>query len=231
MTRIRRSLSVVASLLASGLALGACQTSGPTDAAVSAYTAEADSPATLKGLTCSNNGGMGRTVPLTASRVRAGDPAYIEFRGRMSPAIPSGHMYVAFGRLDAAGNPVSRYHIGSYPKGYVVGLYGGALVPMPVELEPSILDCSMGTFDAYRVSLTEEQYKKLLAKVAYYRRNPPTWTMFGFNCNNFAASLGSVAGLREPVGRAVPTFAYVQAYIRANGDGGQISKPVQRPDA
>lgn len=227
--RLSRRLPLAA-LLCGLLAIAGCQTNGPvTDAALdSSPTVKLGyAPETLKGLTCKNNGGMGRTEKLTASRVRAGDPAYMEFRGRMSPAIPSGHMFVAFGRLDAAGKPTSRNYIGSYPKGLLIGLYGGAVVPMPVDLEPSILDCTLPAFDAYRVSLTEAQYDRLLAKVAYYRRNPPTWTLFGFNCNNFAASLGTVAGLRAPTNTALPSFAYVRAFIEANGDGRQIRKPVQ----
>ena len=43
--------------------------------------------------------------------------------------------------------------------------------------------------------------------------------MFGFNCNNFAASMGEVAGLREPKDRNQPSFSYIYAYIKANGDG------------
>lgn len=227
--RSHRRFSIVAALCAL-LAVAGCQTNGPvSDAALDSSPSVklGYAPETLKGLTCKNNNGMGRTEKLTASRVTPGDPAYMEFRGRMSPAIPSGHMFVTFGRLDAAGQPTSRNYIGSYPKGLLLGLYGGAVVPMPVDLEPSILDCTLPAFDSYRVSLSEAQYDRLLAKVAYYRRNPPTWTLFGFNCNNFAASLGTVAGLHAPLNTALPSFAYVQAFINANGDGAQIRKPIQ----
>ncbi|RCW83138.1 hypothetical protein [Phyllobacterium bourgognense] len=71
---------------------------------------------------------------------------------------------------------------------------------------------------AYRVSLTENQYQQLLGKVQADIANPPMWRMFGYNCNNYAASLGSVAGLVEPANRAQPSFSYIYAYIDANGD-------------
>jgi len=44
--------------------------------------------------------------------------------------------------------------------------------------------------------------------------------MFGFNCNNYDATLGSVADLVEPANRAQPSFSYIYAYIGADGDKG-----------
>lgn len=172
----------------------------------------------LPQLTCGGHGGMGRSDKLTAKRVRPGDPAYIEFRLRAALSVPSGHLYVVFGRLDADGKPVSRQYIGLFPDGGPVGLYAGAVVPMPAELKPDFNDCSFPASAAYRVSLTEGQYQALLSKARAYLANPPKWRMFGFNCNNFAASLGSVAGLREPENRNQPSFSYIYAYIKANGD-------------
>jgi hypothetical protein len=95
---------------------------------------------------------------------------------------------------------------------------------MPAELKPSYADCHFATGAAYRVSLTEAQYQSLLGKVRTNLANPPKWTMFGYNCNNYAASLGSVAGLVEPSNSALPSFAYIYAYIEANGD----KKPAAR---
>ena len=37
---------------------------------------------------------------LTASDVTPGDPAYIEFRTRLTTFIPSAHMYIVFVQLD-----------------------------------------------------------------------------------------------------------------------------------
>ena len=133
-------------------------------------------------------------------------------------------MYAVFGRLDANGNPVTRQYNGLFPKGSLLGLYGGALIPMPAELKPSYADCHFATGAAYRVSLTEAQYQSLLGKVRANLANPPKWTMFGFYCNIYAASLGSVAGLVEPSNSALPSFAYIYAYIEANGD----KKPAAR---
>jgi hypothetical protein len=170
-------------------------------------------------LTC--GGAKGRAAKLTASRVRAGDPAYMEFRQRRTLSIPTGHMYVVFGRLDEKGNPVTRQYIGLFPKGGAAGFYAGAMAPISADLAPDYADCSYHVSAAYRVSLSEDQYGRLLGKVRSTLANPPKWSMFGFNCNHFAASLGEVAGLREPpkADHDLPSFSYIHAYIKANGDG------------
>lgn len=199
------------------LALAACQSTPPAASGTPlAYAPE------IPELTCAAHGNPnGNATKLTANRTRIGDPAYIEFRQRPSPGIPSGHLYAVFGRLDAEGNPVTRQYNGLFPKGSLVGLYGGAVIPMPAELKPSYGDCHFSTAAAYRVSLSEGQYQQLLGKVRANLANPPLWRMFGYNCNNYAASLGSVAGLVEPANRAQPSFSYIHAYIAANGDKGR----------
>jgi hypothetical protein len=171
-------------------------------------------------LTCTSWGKpRGRDDKLTAKRVTPGDPAYIEFRLRAALSVPSGHLYVVFGRLDADGKPMTRQYIGLFPNGGPIGLYAGALLPMPAQLEPDFNDCTFPASAAYRVSLSEDQYRRLLAKVNATLASPPKWRMFGFNCNNFAASMGEVAGLREPKDRNQPSFSYIYAYIKENGDG------------
>ncbi|MCX8280827.1 hypothetical protein OSJ77_11540 [Phyllobacterium sp. 0TCS1.6C] len=216
---IRAARSPIAIALLS-LSLAACQSTAqsPQTAAMNAYAPE------MPDLTCAPHGNPnGGAAKLTANRTNPGDPAYIEFRQRLSPGIPSGHLYVVFGRLDEKGNPVTRQYNGLFPKGSLIGLYGGAIVPMPAELKPSYADCHFTPGAAYRVSLTENQYQQLLAKVRANMARPPLWRMFGFNCNNYAASLGSVAGLVEPANTAQPSFSYIYAYIAANGDKGRKS--------
>lgn len=171
-------------------------------------------------LTCASHGvPNGSAAKLTSSRVKVGDPAYIEFRQRLSPAIPSGHLYVVFGRLDKNGEPQTRQYVGLYPRGSVVGLYGGAIIPVPAELRPNIGDCKFASKAAFRVSLSENQYQALLQKVRATLASPPLWHMAAFNCNHFAASLGEAVGLKAPADSLLPSFAYIHALIRANAEG------------
>ena len=77
-------------------------------------------------LTCTAYGKpQGRADKLTAKRVKPGDPAYMEFRLRAALSVPSGHLYVVFGRLDPDGNPVTRQYMGLFPRGGPIGLYAG----------------------------------------------------------------------------------------------------------
>lgn len=156
---------------------------------------------------------------LSASNVNAGDPAYIEFRTRLTTLIPSGHMYVVFGRLDASGKPVSSHIVGLFPKGSLIGMYGGAVAWVPAHVKPYMLECSVSAvIDAWRISVSEDQYQTILARARSKLAKPPLWNMFGFNCNHFAAEFGSLIGLRKPKNKNLPAFAYLPAYIQANPD-------------
>lgn len=206
------------SAFALAAALAGCQ-SMPTENAAGAATTLGYA-AEFPKLTCAAYGSpAGKAARLTASRVRAGDPAYMEVRSRATVSIPTGHTYVVFGRLDAKGNPVTRQYIGLFPKGGAVGFYAGSVASIDADLAPDITDCSYRVNSAYRVSLTEDQYARLLGKVRSALASPPKWRMFGSNCNTFAVSLGSVAGLRAPSNIDQPSFTFVPAYIKANGDG------------
>jgi hypothetical protein len=215
----RRAVSV----LALAAILAGCQSASmesTTSTQSAAESTQLGYAAELPKLTCAAYGNPGgRGQKLTAKRVKVGDPAYIEFRVRPSPTTPtSGHLYVVFGRLDAQGNVQTRQYIGLFPDGGPLGLTVGSVVPMPADLLPGKNDCTYSTTAAYRVSLTEDQYQRLLGKVRAYLANPPKWRMFGFNCNNFAATLGEVAGLHEPGNTIQPSFTYIHAYIKENGD-------------
>lgn len=156
---------------------------------------------------------------LSASSVRAGDPAYIEFRTRLTTLIPSGHMYVVFGRLDSSGKPVSSHIVGLFPKGSLVGMYGGSVAWVPAHVKPYMLECSVSAvIDAWRISVSEDQYQAILDRVRAQLANPPLWNMFGFNCNHFAAEFGNLIGLRKPKNKNLPAFAYLPAYMQANPD-------------
>ncbi|MGB8819252.1 MAG: hypothetical protein WCC66_15155 [Rhizobiaceae bacterium] len=154
---------------------------------------------------------------LSASSMKPGEPAYIEFRSRMSAAIPSGHMYVVFGRLDANGVPVTHHIVGLYPKGLLLGMYGGAVAWVPAHVKPFGQECTIGAvIDAWRISLSESQYQSVLARARAKLAKPPLWNMFGFNCNHFAAEFGDLIGLTRPSNSALPAFAYLPAYMKAN---------------
>lgn len=212
-----RVSSIVALFVATVMAIGPAvaatkKTKSPDD--TSSASANAQNGPEIPEIACKTNF---KEVSLSAKSIRKGDTAYVEFRSRLSPAIISGHMYVVFGRLGDDGTPLTHQLIGLYPKGSVLGLYGGAIAWVPANVKPSAIDCSgISVIDAWRVSLNEAQYQKLLAKARDKLAKPPLWNMFGYNCNHFAAEFGEVAGLRKPSNSELPAFAYLPAFIKSN---------------
>jgi hypothetical protein len=179
------------------------------------YAHEKKAPAKsgMQDLVCGNGG---RAAKLTTSRIRKGDRAYIEFRTRLLPGAPSGHMYVVFGELDARSKVLSRYQTGLMPVGSIAGFYGGTLAPVPAKTKPQYLDCHGGVLSAWRVSLNQAQYRAITRRAGAALAQPPLWSMFGHNCNHFAAEFGDIAGLRRPKNPALPSVSYLPAYIEAN---------------
>lgn len=217
------SAAAAGALIICSCALSACVANyGPAIAsAVSASAPQTDS--TVVSSTCKSDIKTTRKDALVAEHITPGDTHYIEFRLRPSPVLPSGHIFVVYGETDKDGNPITFHYTGLYPKGSFFGLYTGILTqaPMPGDLEPSILDCNVTPTAAYRHSITDEQYQRLLAKVAYYEANPPKWAVLSFNCNHYAASLGEAAGLKAPPGKRSLQFLSVEYFgqlVRANGD-------------
>ena len=167
----------------------------------------------LSYLACANGG---REAKLTASRLRKGERHYLEFRTRSYPGTPSGHMYVVFGELDAGGKAISRYHIGLAPDGLAIGFLGGALVKVPAHVTPRYMECSGGVIDAWRISVSSSQYAAVARKARASLLKPPLWSMFGFNCNHFAAGFGDIIGLKRPQDRNLTAALYLPAYVKAN---------------
>ncbi len=128
-------------------------------------------------------------------------------------------MFVVFGRLDAIGKPATSHIVGLFPKGSFLGMYGGAVVSVPAQVKPYMLECTVtAVIDAWRISVSEDQYQAILTRARDKLANPPLWNMFGYNCNHFAAEFGDLIGLRKPDNRNLPAFAYLPAYMQANPD-------------
>ena len=172
---------------------------------------------------CKQNFVPTKKTGLVAQRINPGDTHYIEFRVRVTPTIPSGHMHVVYGELNEEQKPKTFNYVGLLPKGSIFGLYAGIFVPVGIsgELEPSLLDCAVKPKSAFRVSMSKEKYQKLMRRIAQHRANPPDWRMLSYNCNHFAADLGHVVGLRAPAGRRSTQFlstVYFSRFLQANGE-------------
>ena len=159
---------------------------------------------------------------LVALRNTPGDTHYIEFRVRTSPSLPSGHMHVVYGELNGEMEPKTFNYVGLLPQGSIFGLYAGIFVPVSIngQLEPSSLDCAFKPSQAFRMSISADEYSAVLDRVEAFRKNTPQWRMLSYNCNHFAADIGKVVGLKPVQGRRSNQFLsmlYFDWYLEANG--------------
>lgn len=187
------------------------------------YTAIRKADGLVAAFTCGRNYTTTSNSGLVAERYKPGDTHYVEFRLRVTPALPSGHLHVVYGKLGKNRLPKTFNYVGLLPKGSVFGLYAGIFIPVGIsgELEPSFMDCAVKPQSAYRVSLNANEFETLLNKIEQYRDNPPDWRMLSYNCNHFASDLGKTVGLKAPRGIRSQQFlsnVYFRQFLKANGE-------------
>lgn len=187
------------------------------------YSAIRRADGLVAAFTCGRNYTTTANNGLVAERYMPGDTHYVEFRLRVTPALPSGHMHVVYGELGANRLPKTFNYVGLLPKGSLFGLYAGIFIPVGIsgELEPSLMDCAVKPQSAYRVSLDANEFERLLNKIERFRDNPPDWRMLSYNCNHFASDLGKVVGLKAPKGMRSQQFlsnVYFRQFLKANDE-------------
>jgi hypothetical protein len=133
------------------------------------------------------------------ARTAAASPTgyYIEFRAARIGLY--GHSYVAYGRLNARGQPAESHYVDLHPMGNYAVMAIGHLVPVPAntDWDPDVLKLPVAS--SYRRNLSAAEYQKLLAAVQRARTNKkPTWDAVTNNCNHFVAQLATAVGLRTP---------------------------------
>ena len=125
-------------------------------------------------------------------------PYFIEFRSRY--ALSYGHTYVVFGRVDKAGQIVSREVAGLHPAStsatpYVLGHF----VPVPAETGWSDGDLEEKYRSAsWRVMLDEAEYKRVVAYIRKRQAGSHLWQASVYNCNAFTGDIASFMGYKAP---------------------------------
>lgn len=122
---------------------------------------------------------------------------YVEFRVATIGAY--GHSYVAYGRLNAQGQPAEHRYADLHPVGNYALMALGHLVPVPAttKWDPDVEKLPVSS--SWRHRLTAAEYNKLSAAVQRSRTNPnTTWNAVTNNCNHYVADLAKAIGLRTP---------------------------------
>src|SRR5215471_12038798 len=144
---------------------------------------------------------------------------YIEFR--VARIGLYGHSYVAYGRLNARGQPADSHYADLHPMGNYAVMAIGHLVPVPAntQWDPDVLKLPVAS--SYRRNLNEAEYQKLLAAVQRARANKrPTWDAVSNNCNHFVAQLARAVGLRTPNDFQF-SYSFIPALRELNERGSQ----------
>jgi hypothetical protein len=142
---------------------------------------------------------------------------YIEFRVATIGAY--GHSYVAYGMLNAKGQPIKTYYTDLHPMGNYLTMAVGHLLPVPAntEWDPDVLKLPISSL--YRHVLSETQYQKLLAAIREASEKQPYWNALINNCNHYAANLARSVGLLAPTELQI-SYLFVPG-IRALNEGTQ----------
>ena len=141
-------------------------------------------------------------MPVTQTGCKAamapGKPYFVEFRSRGAQSY--GHTFVFFGRL-GPGNRFASYSVaGLHPKGEEASTYiQGHWAPVPAETGVSWGDLDEQYLTArFCVTLTEAEYKKVVAVIRNLQATKTTWHAGTYNCNSFGADIAKAAGLDVP---------------------------------
>jgi hypothetical protein len=162
-------------------------------------------------------GGWGpKPARINATRLTPGEPYYMEMRLRHTPMLPVGHVYIAYGRLGENGEPLDEKLIMLAPLGGYAGAGVSSALPMPGVMTPFPDDCSVTPHAAYRLSLSAQQYEKLLLAVKEQKQKKPNYLLFAYNCNHFMSDVAKSVGILPPENIYQPSLVYFYEMMDRN---------------
>lgn len=145
------------------------------------------------------------------SSSQAGGRYFIEFRSRY--ALSYGHTYAAFGRLNASGQIIQSEVAGLHPAGESsVPWMMGHFIPVPSETGPSDGDLEdKYVSNRWRVTMSEAEYNKVVAKIREMQRSTPLWSAVLYNCNSFVGDIAKFMGFNSQTSTLQIPPAYIGA--------------------
>lgn len=160
---------------------------------------------------------------VNAKRVNPAHPYYMEMRLRQTPMLPVGHVYIAYGRLGANGEPLDEKLVMLSPLGGYAGAAIAAAAPMPGILTPYGDDCKLQPIAAYRVSLSAADFEKLLLRIQQAKTEKPSYHLFQYNCNHFLSDVAASVGIQPPENIYRPSLVYFYEMMDRN-EGREVSR-------
>jgi hypothetical protein len=151
----------------------------------------------------------GAAKSVSTAGQRTGTTHYIEFR--VATIGTYGHSYVAYGRLNAHGQPADRKYADLHPRGNYALMAIGHVLPVPANTkwDPEVLTLKVAS--SYRRNLTAAQYQKLLAAIRKSEADKDRyWNAVTNNCNHYVGELARAVGLKTP-GNFQVSYAFIPA--------------------
>src|SRR3954453_3498171 len=141
---------------------------------------------------------------------------FLDFRSRAGYVF--GHTYIAYGRLNARGQPVEVRYAGIYPLDDGRGLVFGSVIPVAASGRGLEHDRKATPASVYRRRITATQYARLSAAVHRVGATEHPWHLMFYNSNNFAIEVAQWLGLRAPSAMLLPR-AFIDELRDLNGRG------------
>jgi len=151
--------------------------------------------------TCSFAATVVQAEPIrVASSLHAGHtesyPYYIEFRVAENGVY--GHSYIAYGRLNALGQPATATYADIHPTGDIPSMVLGHFIPMDAATMPDKDTLDRKVASRFRRPLTAAEYHRLGAIIARTRAAGHAWSIVAYNCNDFVADIARGIGMQTP---------------------------------
>jgi hypothetical protein len=173
-------------------------------------------------------------APQGAPHVGVAKPYYIEFRSRSAQSY--GHTFSIYGRLNG-GKIASKTVAGLHPfTESVLPWMVGHLVVVPSETGASDGDTEDQYVTArFRVSLNQDEYKKVTGFVKELQKKSPLWHAVLYNCNAFVGDIARFMGMETPASTMLMPADYINSLRDLNlsrvNVAGFIGTPVKVDDA
>jgi hypothetical protein len=121
---------------------------------------------------------------------------YIEFRVAVDGVY--GHSYIAYGRLDSLGRPMTANYADIHPTGDLPSMVLGHFLPMDAATIPEKDTLHYEIASRFRRPLTAAEYGKLKSVLARIRAARHSWSVLAYNCNDFVADVARGMGMQSP---------------------------------
>jgi hypothetical protein len=115
-----------------------------------------------------------------------------------------GHSYIAYGRLESLGRPATASYADIHPTGDFPSMVLGHFFPMEAATFPEKETLGYKLASRFRRLLTAAEYRRLKLVIVHLRAAHHSWSVLGYNCNDFVADVAREMGMQTPTTLSLP---------------------------